>query len=155
VVVSSSGKVGTLLIVVQKVRQGASALQAIDETLLINNSGSYVGSAQGGPLVLAVSNGTINLSVNHSYVGDSSASRLAGKVQYRTTPGSGAWVDVAAETVAAGSAGPGEPDSLSFSEGLSGPPTPENWEFRYLNRRFSGGTASNSPGAELFTVAFS
>jgi hypothetical protein len=154
VIVSSGGKVGTLLIVVQKVRQGSSALQAIDDTLLINSSTSYVGSAQGGPLVLAVSNGTINLSVNHSYVGDSSASRLAGKVQYRTTPGSGAWIDVASETVAAGSNGPGEPDTLSFAEGLSGPPSPENWEFRYLNRRFSGGTASNDGTGQLFAVEF-
>jgi hypothetical protein len=113
-----------------------------------------VGSAQGGPLVLAVSNGTINLSVNHTYVGDSSASRLAGKVQYRTTPGSGPWVDVGSETVAAGSNGPGEPDTLSFAEGLSGPPTPENWEFRYLNRRFSGGTASNDGTGQLFAVEF-
>jgi hypothetical protein len=147
--------VGTLLIVVQKVRQGASALQAIDDTLLINSSTSYISSAQGGPLVLAVNNGTITLSVNHNYVGDSSASRLAGKVQYRTTPGSGAWVDVGSETVAAGSAGPGEPDSLSFVQSLSGPASPENWEFRYLNRRFSGGTASNDGAAQLFAVEFS
>lgn len=90
--------------------------------------------------------------MNHGYVGDNAAHTLAGKVRYRTTPGIGAWTDIGAETVALGSAGPGEPDHLGFSRTLAGPPNPTNWEFEYLNRSTSGSTASNS-GAPVFQVA--
>ncbi|MBS3961212.1 MAG: hypothetical protein KGZ61_05175 [Sandarakinorhabdus sp.] len=146
-----AGRSGKKRIVAQKVRGGRSAVSAVDDSLTINTSSTY-GSANGGPMVLAVSAGTINLSVNHGYVGDSAAHTLAGKVRYRTTPGIGAWTDIGSETVALGSAGPGEPDTLSFSRTLAGPPSPTNWEFEYLNRSTLGSAASNS-GAPVFQVS--
>ena len=147
------GKAAVKRISVQKVPSGANAATVIDDSLTINNSSSYLTTAQGGPMTLGVASGTITLSVAHGYVGDSSASQLAGKVQYRTTPGSGPWVDVGAEATAIGSAGPGEPDSLFFTRTISGPTTPANWEFRYLNRIASGGTSSAS-GGQVFQVSF-
>jgi hypothetical protein len=134
-----------------KTKDGFGAAPMSDDTLTINNTSSYSGT-QGGTITRTVGTEGVNITVNHPYSASGSAGTLAGKVQYRTTPGSGAWSDIGSEVVSLG-ASPSEPDVLSISETLAGPATPANWEFQYINRRSSGsGTLATNGTDDVMTV---
>ena len=148
--------IGVSSVRLTKVRDGGSVNSATDNTLTVNNSGSY-GSANGGPLTLAVGpDGTVTVEVNLSYEATSGAGRLAGKVQYRTSPGSGAWTDMAAETQDPYGASSGEPSSLTFTASIAGPASAAGWEFQLLTRRYSGtGTLAAISGQTSMVVGWS
>lgn len=133
-----------------KVRDGGSVNSATDMTLSINNSASY-GPVGGGPLSLAVGpDGSVSVDVNLPYGASSGSGALAGKIQYRTTPGSGTWTDLAAETQDPYGASVGEPSTLSISASIAGPATGATWEFQLLTRRYIGtGTLTVGPEAVL------
>ena len=134
---SYAGKVGRVRVPVSRVKSGASANRAVDKTLTRNGNNTYVG-VQGGPLVLAVGPGVIVLSVYCAYVASTSSCSLAGKFQYRTTPGAGAWSDVGAEFIDDAISTPTEPSVLQGAQSLAGPASPENWEFQVLSRKRTG-----------------
>ncbi|MBV2148627.1 phage tail protein [Sphingobium sp. AS12] len=137
-----------------KVRDGGSVNSATDSTLSVNSSGSY-GAVSGGPLTLNVGpDGTIQVDVNLNYGASSGTGALAGKIQYRTTPGSGSWTDMAAEESDPYGATVGEPSSLTLSASIAGPSSAADWEFQLLTRRSSGtGTLVALDGA--MTVGWS
>jgi hypothetical protein len=119
---------------ISKVKAGNGATSTTDTSIGVNDTTTY-GSANGGPITLSLgTGGTIYLSVVHEYT-STSTGRMAGKFQYRTTPGSGGWVDVAAEHVDPYVAAPGEPSYMEYTDSLAGPGSPTSWEFQYVNRR--------------------
>ncbi|MFQ3894613.1 phage tail protein [Sphingobium sp. R-7] len=138
-----------------KVRDGDAVNSVTDNTLSVNNSSSY-GSANGGPLTLnAGPDGTITANVNLGYQASSGSGMLAGKVQYRATPGSGAWTDMAPETQDPYGATAGEPSVLSFSASISGPASAATWEYQLLTRRYSGaGTLAAISGETIMSVGW-
>jgi len=138
-----------------KVRDGGAVNSATDNTLSVTNSSSY-GGANGGPLTLSVGpDGSATVDVNLAYEATSGAGKLAGKVQYRATPGSGAWTDLAAETQDPYGASAGEPSSLTFSASIAGPASAASWEFQLLTRRYSGsGTLAGLSGQTTMTVGW-
>lgn len=154
VIVSYDGTaIGVANVNLTKVHDGGSVNSATDTTLVINNSATY-GPASGGPLSLSVGpDGTITVDVNLNYEATSGSGRLAGKVQYRTTPG-GAWTDLAAEAADPWGAGAGEPSNLTLSQTIAGPSSAATWEFQLLTRRIAGaGTLATQSGA--MTVGWS
>lgn len=121
-----------------KVRDGGSVNSATDTSLSVNSSGSY-GAVSGGPLTLNVGpDGLISVDVTLNYAASSGTGALAGKIQYRTTPGSGSWTDMAAEESDPYGATVGEPSSLTLSASIAGPSSAADWEFQLLTRRSSG-----------------
>ncbi len=145
VTASYGGKSITMRITLPKIRDGSAAASQAG-AVTINNTSGYTGT-QGGPFTLPVGpNGTIYLNATVSYSVSSSSATLYGKWQYRTTPGSGGWTDVASETTG-DTAIVGEPGALTVSSTLSGPGTAANWEFQFVNRKVGGGTASVSGDA--------
>ncbi|AOF96474.1 phage tail family protein [Sphingobium sp. RAC03] len=130
--------IGVANVNLTKVRDGGSINEGTDTTLSVNNSATY-GSVNGGPIGLVVGpDGTISAQVNLPYNATSGSGKLAGKIQYRTTPGSGSWVDMAAETQDAYGATAGEPSVLSISESMAGPASATTWEFQLQTRRWNG-----------------
>lgn len=130
----------TLRISCIKVKDGSAAATQ-SGAVTINNTATYTGT-QGGPFTLPVGpSGTVSLSAYANYEVASSSATLIGKWQYRTTPGSGSWVDVGTETTG-DTAIPGEPAGLIVFETLSGPTSAANWEFQFLNRKTGSGTAT-------------
>jgi hypothetical protein len=118
-----------------KVRAGSAATAQSDTSLSVNNTTAYDGNTQGGEITLSLgTGGTVTFSVQHEYT-STGTGRMAGKFQYRTTPGSGGWTDVAAEYVDPFVAAPGEPSIYANVAYLAGPVSPDSWEFRYVNRR--------------------
>ena len=92
--------------------------------------------------------------MNLNYGASSGTGALAGKIQYRTTPGSGSWTDMAAEESDPYGATVGEPSSLTLSASIAGPSSAADWEFQLLTRRSSGtGTLVALDGA--MTVGWS
>ncbi|ASY44977.1 hypothetical protein CJD35_11400 [Sphingobium xenophagum] len=138
-----------------KVRDGDAVNSVTDNTLSVNNSSSY-GSANGGPLTLnAGPDGMITANVNLGYQASSGSGMLAGKLQYRATPGSGAWTDMAPETQDPYGATAGEPSVLSFSASVSGPTSAATWEYQLLTRRYSGaGTLAAISGETAMSVGW-
>lgn len=121
-----------------KVRDGGSVNSATDTSLSVNSSGSY-GAVSGGPLTLNVGpDGLVSVDVTLNYGASSGTGALAGKIQYRTTPGSGSWTDMAAEESDPYGATVGEPSSLTLSASIAGPALAADWEFQLLTRRSSG-----------------
>lgn len=143
---------GQVLVNLTKVRDGSAVATATDTTIGINNSSSYSG-VQGGPLALGVGpGGSISLNALVNYKATSGTAKLAGKFQYRTTPGSGSWTDVSTETRDPFGATTGEPGSLSITGAATGPVDAKNWEFQLLLRKYSGtGTLAIASGSS-FTV---
>ncbi|CCW20156.1 hypothetical protein EBBID32_45270 [Sphingobium indicum BiD32] len=137
-----------------KVRDGGSVNTATDSTLSVNSSGTYAG-VSGGPLTLNVGpDGLILVDMNLNYGASSGTGALAGKIQYRTTPGSGSWTDMAAEESDPYGATVGEPSTLTLSTSIAGPSSAADWEFQLLTRRSSGtGTLVALDGA--MTVGWS
>ncbi len=152
-----AGEQAQKLIVMTAARDGLPGNRIQDDSLTINNTASYLSSGQGGPVQLTVGPGTIKLEVAHGYVVSGvGTGTLSGKVQCRTTPGSGPWVDVGSETTGDPSLSSTEPGLIEISETLAGPVgTTANWEFRYLNRRSAGtGTLiQQAGGSQLFQVS--
>lgn len=145
VTASYGAKSITQRITLPKIRDGSSAASQ-SGAVTINNTSSYTG-VQGGPFTLPVGpNGTIYLNATVSYSVSSGSATLYGKWQYRTTPGSGGWTDIASET-AGDTALVGEPGMLTVSSTLSGPGTAANWEFQFVNRKIGSGTATVSGDA--------
>lgn len=137
-----------------KIMAGSPAASVRDTSLTINSSSSYSGT-QGGPLALAVGpGGTIRMQVIHNYYAVSFDGRIAGSLQYRTTPGIGAWTTVGAEVDGTqATAGPGgSGGALSITRTLPGPGSPETWEFQYINRTSSGATPGSGNGT--FSVSY-
>ncbi len=145
--------IATVPVTLVKARDGATGgTSNSDTTLTINNTSSYTG-VQGGPFSLAVGpNGTITLDVDHNYTVASSTATMLGKLQYRTTVGSGAWIDIGSEASGT-TAFPGEPGSLTFTRTLSGPASAATWEFQYINRKTASGTLSNT-GTNIFSASW-
>lgn len=130
---------GQVLVNLTKVRDGSASATAVDDSLTINNSSSYTG-VQGGPLTLGAGpGGSIVLTASVLYEATSGSASLSGKFQYRETPGTGSWFDVAAETDDPFGASPGESSALSIYELLTGPVGAVNWEFQLLLRKGVGG----------------
>jgi hypothetical protein len=149
VIVSYDGTaIGQADVTLTKVRDGGSFNSATDTTLIVNNSSTY-GPVSGGPLSLSVGpDGTITVDVNLNYQATSGSGRLAGKIQYRTTAGSGSWTDLAAEVADDYGATIGEPSSLTLSQTIAGPSAATTWEFQLLTRRITGtGTLATADGA--------
>ena len=138
-----AGAVAAATVTLTKVRDGSSGNQASDMTITANNSGSYAG-AQGGPISLSGGpGGQFSLYAYVPYTVSSGSVKLAGKVQYRTTPGSGAWTDVAPEVQDDFTAIPGEPSQLSLYQSIDAPTgAAETWEFQLLLRRAGGGSGT-------------
>lgn len=149
-----AGKTGKVRVPVKKTREGASANRAVDTSIGLNDDASYSGLAEGGPLVLAVGPGGISLSAHFEFTSSSTAVRMAGKFQYRTTPGSGAWTDVGSEFDAEQNAVAGEPSYVDAFASLSGPGSPNNWEFRFCTRRSAGAAGRVLPSGpgDIFEV---
>lgn len=148
VTVSYNGTaIGVANINLTKVRDGGAVNSATDTTLVVNSTASY-GPVSGGPLTLNVGpDGSVSVDVNLNYQATSGSGRLAGKIQYRTTPGSGAWTDLAAEVADPYGATAGEPSNLTISQSIAGPPAAAGWEFQLLTRRIVGaGTLSAVDG---------
>ena len=146
--------VATVLVSLTKARDGSTGgTSARDDTLAINNTSSYSGT-QGGPLTLMVGpNGTITLDVDMGYTVASISATVNGKVQYRTTPGTGGWTDIGTE--ASGyMAIPGEPGQLAFQRTLAGPSVAANWEFQFVNRKVGAGTAVLDTSNDVFQVSW-
>ncbi len=130
--------IGVANVSLTKVRDGGSVNSATDTTLSINNSATY-GPVNGGPLGLAVGpDGLITAQVNLPYSASVGSAKLAGKIQYRTTPGSGSWTDLAAEVQDDYGATVGEPSVLSIDQSIAGPASAATWEFQLLTRRYLG-----------------
>lgn len=148
------GKVGRVRVPIKKAREGANSNRAVDTSIGLNDSDTYSGLAEGGPLTLAVGPGTVDLSAHVEFGSSASGVRIAGKFQYRTTPGSGAWTDIGGEVDADFNALPGEPSMLDIYQSLSGPGTPNNWEFRLALRRSAGAAGRLIPSGpgNLFVV---
>jgi len=125
-----------------KAKDGTNASFA--QTLIINpgNTGSY-GSTGSDPLTIPVGpNGTVSLAARVSYSVPSLNSVQAAKWQYRATPGSGGWTDVAAETVDPVGATAGNPSTFNVTATIAGPAAGANWEFQLVTRRASGSSSS-------------
>lgn len=145
VTASYGGKSITMRITLPKIRDGSAAATQVGAAT-INNSLSYSGT-QGGPFTLPVGpNGTVSMFAFIAYNVTSLSATLYGKWQYRTTPGSGGWTDIGIEeqgdTVSVG-----EPGAIAVSRSISGPGSPANWEFQFVNRKVGSGTASVSGDA--------
>ncbi|MFC3442795.1 hypothetical protein ACFOKF_16600 [Sphingobium rhizovicinum] len=147
--------IATAPVQLTKVKDGGAVGGASDSSLTVTNSASY-GGADGGPLTVSVGpDGMVTVDVNLSYQATSGAGKLAGKVQYRTTPGSGSWADMAAETQDPYGATASESSALTFSASIAGPVSAESWEFQLLTRRWNGsGTLAPVSGATTMTVAW-
>ena len=139
--------IGHIRVNVTRVLDGSAGMIAADTSIAINNFASYAG-VQGGPLTLAAGpGGSIKLTALVNYWASAGAGKLAGKFQYRTTPGAGGWTDVAAEEQDPSGASVGEPSALSMWTTMAGPVGAENWEFQLLLRKYSGtGTLAVSAG---------
>lgn len=145
--------VAEVQITLVKARDGFGSTPLSDDSLTINNTSSYSGT-QGGPITRTCGPGNINIDVFHPYATTGTNSKLAGKIQYRTTPGSGGWTDIGAEEEDAFGASAGEPSVLSFQRSISGPSSAENWEFQYVNRRSSGSSTLTTDGTgDVMTVS--
>lgn len=129
--------VGVFTLSLTKVRDGAAAQSVTDNSLIVNDSSTYAG-VSGGPLALQMTSGSANASVVLNYIATNGAAKLAGKIQYRTTPGSGSWIDMAPETQDEFGAAVGEPSTLTISQSVSSAPSTDTWEFQLLTRRYSG-----------------
>lgn len=145
VTVSRSGTpIAVMRADLSKLKDGTNASFA--QTLVINpgNSASNVYTGTGSnPLTIPVGpNGTVTLSARVSYSVPSGSSKQAAKWQYRTTPGSGGWTDVAAETVDPGQSIGGNPSIFNVNATISGPSSGANWEFQLATRRYSGTSTS-------------
>lgn len=150
-VIRNGDTIAIVEIELAKARDGYGAIALHDNTLTINNSGSYTGS-QGGPITMTVGpGGTIkaNAFINYSTTG--SLTKLAGKIQYRTTPGSGSWVDLTSEVQDPFGAQINEPSALSVSGSVAGPNPAANWEFQFVNRRYSGSSTLNVDAGDFST----
>ncbi len=135
-----------------KVRDGAAAGAQTDTTISIRNANTYVHS-NGGPLTRTMAAGDfISLSVNLPYVASSGSGSLAGKFTYRTPPGSGAWIDVDDEVQDEAFAAVGEPSLLSFSASMSAP-SAGDYEFDFINRRYSGAGTLAVSGDASFSIS--
>lgn len=144
---SGEGVVGIIPIAFKKTRDGQAGSAQSDTTLTVNNTASYIGSPQGGVILLTVGPGTIQCDVNHQYQTAGSSAAMAGTIYYRTTPGSGSWIAIGTEEQDPFGSLPGEPSALTFQRNVSGPVSTEVWEFKYENRRYTGaGTVSNQIG---------
>lgn len=152
-ILRDSVTVGIITVSLDKAKDGVTGgASQNDVTLSLNNTASYTGT-QGGPVTVPVGpNGTITIDVDHNYTVGSNSATLAGKVQYRTTPGSGAWTDIGSEQ-SGSTAFPTEPGSLTLGRTLAGPASAANWEFQYINRKTGSGTLSNS-GSNVFQVSW-
>ena len=139
---------GAVTTQISKTRDGSPAI-SVQSNFGATGSGSFVSA---GELTLAVgvagSGGTITLDASLDYDVASGFYTAAGKWQYRTTPGSGTYIDVAgAETVGStADATVGGGGSLFVGDTMTGPTTPTNWEFKFLHRRYSGGTSPFGTG---------
>lgn len=136
-----------------KVKAGSPATAQVDSSLSVNSTSSYTGT-QGGAITLSLgTGGTVTFSVQHEYT-STNIGRMAGKFQYRTTPGSGGWTDVAAEYVDIFVAAPGEPSIYTNVAWLAGPGSPTSWEFQYVNRLAQFTSIAHGSWGE-FTVEWS
>lgn len=134
-----------------KIEDAPAFSQKQDTTIGLPPGTSYSGE-QGGPLTLGVGDdGTITLTANLSYQPASGSTQVAGKVRYRTTPGSGSWIDVASETNGTLAIFGDDPGALAIYETLAGPTSAANWEFDLQLRR-SGGTVLPSTLSGKFTT---
>jgi hypothetical protein len=138
VTVSYDGSViGVSSVQLTKVRDGVAGGAQTDTSISIRNASTYVHS-NGGPFTRTLEAGNVvSLSVNLPYLVSGSFGALAGKFCYRTPAGSGAWIDVDDEVQDNPGALPGEPSGLSFSASMT-VPTSGDYEFDFVNRRYSG-----------------
>src|SRR3546814_6662858 len=91
----------------------------------------------------------VNAFINYSTTG--TLTKLAGKWQYRTTVGSGSWVALTSEVQDASGAQINEPSALSVSGSIAGPASAANWEFQFVNRRYSGSSTLTVTGGDFST----
>lgn len=153
VTVTHGGRTVVKRVSVSLVKGGATATSQTTNTVAVRNQPTY-SPAQAGPLIIPVGpGGTITLSARRVY-SSVNGGTLAGKFQYRTTPGAGSFIDFAAEFVDPNGAFPGENAVLAFNQNMAGPVDGANWEFQFLNRRSAGVDVAAAGSTPRFTASW-
>jgi hypothetical protein len=121
-----------------KIRDAAPFSAGTDTTIAAPTSTAYAGS-NAGPLTIGVGpGGTVSVSASLTYEAPSTGSvQIAGKVRYRTTPGSGGWTDLAAETTGTLSNYLDDPGTINIVQTIGGPVSAQNWEFDLVLRKIA------------------
>jgi hypothetical protein len=151
--VTYGGQTHVVRFTVQKALAGTPATTATTSTINVTQNASYTAIA--GPLTMGVGpSGTVSGSALRGYsVASGAGASLDGKIQYRTTPGSGGWTDFDGGADSGSTATIGEPGSLNASDTVAGPGTAANWEFQVVALKVGTSTLSNS-GTGRFTVSW-